>query len=60
MVGPVEAISKKKSNKTNPSPTHTKDEAYLESVTQKRIQIFDTIKTQQVEERQRIGGESIK
>ncbi|KAI3923293.1 hypothetical protein MKW92_013135 [Papaver armeniacum] len=37
-----------------------KTEASLESITQKRIQHFDFIKVQQIKERERIGGESIK
>ncbi|OVA00118.1 Aminoacyl-tRNA synthetase [Macleaya cordata] len=62
MVGTVEANAKPKSNKANPnpSPTHTRDEAYLQSVTHKRVQLFESIKALQIEERQRIGGESIK
>ncbi|XP_010272819.1 PREDICTED: threonine--tRNA ligase, mitochondrial 1-like [Nelumbo nucifera] len=46
--------------KPEPQPSHAKDEAYLESVIQKRIRLFEAIKAKQIEERQRIGGEPIK
>ncbi|KAF8380556.1 hypothetical protein HHK36_028044 [Tetracentron sinense] len=41
-------------------PYHSKDEAYLQEIIPKRISLFESIKAQQIEERQRIGGESIK
>lgn len=37
-----------------------KDEAYLDSVIEKRIHLFESIKAQQNEARQRIGGETIR
>ncbi|XP_010274327.1 PREDICTED: threonine--tRNA ligase, mitochondrial 1-like [Nelumbo nucifera] len=46
--------------KPESKPSHPKDEAYLHSVIQKRIRLFEAIKAQQIEERQRIGGEPIK
>ncbi|XP_058074212.1 threonine--tRNA ligase, mitochondrial 1 isoform X1 [Magnolia sinica] len=56
-----------KSNpKPNPEPNSipkskpNKDEAYLASIIEKRIRIFEAIKAQQIEERQRIGGETIR
>ncbi|RZC72576.1 hypothetical protein C5167_048052, partial [Papaver somniferum] len=37
-----------------------KDEAYLDSVTEKRIKLFESIKIEQANQHQVIGGESIK
>ncbi|KAF8380557.1 hypothetical protein HHK36_028045 [Tetracentron sinense] len=41
-------------------PCHSKDEDYFHDIIPKRISLFESIKAQQIEERQRIGGESIK
>ncbi|PIA31973.1 hypothetical protein AQUCO_04700086v1 [Aquilegia coerulea] len=54
----------KPSSKSKLSPSsnlsHPKDTAYLEVITQKRIDFFQQIKAQQIEERNRIGGKLIK
>ncbi|MCL7036619.1 hypothetical protein MKW94_015635 [Papaver nudicaule] len=50
--------SKDKSNSN--SVVIPKDQAYLDSITEKRIQYFDSIKLEQIKERERIGGELIK
>lgn len=39
---------------------HQRDDAYLQSVIEKRIHLFEAIQTQQIAERQSIGGEPIK
>ncbi|MCL7029143.1 hypothetical protein MKW94_002237 [Papaver nudicaule] len=60
------AAKKKKSKKdkqqaNSGSPiTVPKDQAYLDSITEKRIKYFDSIKNEQIKQRQLIGGESIK
>ncbi|RZC74214.1 hypothetical protein C5167_049694 [Papaver somniferum] len=59
--GNVNANKKKSKDKSNSnSVTVPKDQAYLDSITEKRIQFFDSIKLQQIKERELIGGESIK
>ncbi|XP_026401154.1 threonine--tRNA ligase, mitochondrial 1-like [Papaver somniferum] len=57
----VSANNKKSKDKSNSnSVTVPKDQTYLDSITEKRIQFFDSIKLQQIKERELIGGESIK
>ncbi|KAF6168958.1 hypothetical protein GIB67_038455 [Kingdonia uniflora] len=61
MVETVEPKSKAKSKPTpNPSQSHPKDEAYLESIKQKRINLFESIKNEQQLMRLNIGGDPIK
>ncbi|XP_043687898.1 threonine--tRNA ligase, mitochondrial 1-like [Telopea speciosissima] len=49
-----------KSDPKSSPPSYAKDETYLQNVIPKRINLFEEIKTQQIAERERIGGESIK
>ncbi|KAI3873407.1 hypothetical protein MKW98_008059 [Papaver atlanticum] len=51
---------KSKSKECCNSVIVAKDEAYLDSVTEKRIKLFESIKIEQANQRQVIGGESIK
>ncbi|KAI3912140.1 hypothetical protein MKW92_041722 [Papaver armeniacum] len=58
----VNGKNKKKSKSKDccNSVTVIKDQAYLDSVTDKRIKLFESIEIEQANQRQVIGGESIK
>ncbi|KAF9621888.1 hypothetical protein IFM89_028476 [Coptis chinensis] len=57
LYSPTTMVSK---TKPNAPISHPIDESYLDSTIQKRIQIFDSLKTQQLQHRNTIGGQLIK
>ncbi|KAK8964739.1 hypothetical protein KSP40_PGU010275 [Platanthera guangdongensis] len=57
---PLSPMTATFSMKEKVGSNHQRDNAYLQSVIEKRIHLFEAIQTQQISEHQSIGGEPIK